>query len=358
MTPKRILVIDDETVMLDCIKENLDYISELEVVVSSDPRQALELLESSDFKTIITDINMPQLSGLQLLKQVADKDDKIPVILITCFGDLNKMRTAIQLGAFDFLRKPFDMSELLVAVKQALEKNELLIQNELYQQNLELLVHKRTLELSEAKNKLEKHYLNTMHAMVNAIEANDIYTRGHSERVTAISLLIGRELGLGTEEKKQLRIGTILHDLGKIGIYKPIWDKADKLSEHEYQEMKQHPLIGARIIDPIGLPKAVHDVILQHHERIDGTGYPLGIPDAEISLLAKIAAVADAFDAMTSQRSYRQQADFLTASQEIHRNLDTQFDAYVGKVFCERIDEVVTLLSDPEALKSELYREL
>jgi putative nucleotidyltransferase with HDIG domain len=357
MSSKTILVIDDDLPLLQVIRDNLSYIPDLEIITCESSAAGLEAIAYRQVNTIITDINLPEMNGLELLEKVRDLDHKIPVILITGFSDAARMRTAIQLGAFDFLRKPFAMTELLITVKQALEKNELLIENEAYHKNLEQLVQQRTLELFAAKSKLEKHYLNTMHAMVNAIEANDIYTRGHSERVTAISLLLGKMAGVTSSELSQLRIGTILHDLGKIGIYKPIWDKPDQLSDDEYDQMKQHPLIGARIIDPIGLPKAVHEIILQHHERLDGSGYPLGLKGETISPLARIAAVADAYDAMTSKRRYRKNIAPLAACEEIHKHLNTQFDHSIGKMLCDNLKQITSVLTEPTALRVQLQEE-
>jgi len=181
--------------------------------------------------------------------------------------------------------------------------------------------------------------------MVNAVEANDIYTRGHSERVTLISVMMGRMLKLDIENLKLLRIGALLHDLGKIGIYKTLLTKDNVLTDSEYELIKQHPIIGERIISPIGLPAEVHDIILQHHEWYGGGGYPYGKRGNQISPLARIVAIADSYDAMTSQRAYRQNFDPLSASLEIKNNLGKQFDPEYGKMFCENYRAIIEPLS-------------
>ncbi|MDD2229270.1 MAG: HD domain-containing protein, partial [Candidatus Cloacimonetes bacterium] len=286
---------------------------------------------------------------------VVKMDPNLPVILMTGDVDPQKMRAAIQLGAFDFLRKPFEIAELHVAVKQALQKNLLLIQNEEYRNHLESLVDQRTYELTVAKRKLEKHYLNTIHAMVYAMEANDIYTRGHSERVTVISIMLGKLMKLDQEDLNLLRIGALLHDLGKIGIYSPLLSKEQALTMSEYEIVKQHPVIGERIIVPIGLPSPVHDIILQHHEWYGGGGYPNGLIGENISLFARIVTVADSFDAMTSQRPYRMNLDPYSASVEIRDNVEIQFDPEIGMLFFNNYKSIIDPVENTPATRELLF---
>jgi len=342
---KHILVVDDDLSLLDSIRMSLKSDPSYIVTVCNNPHDAISIMQSAEFNLVISDIMMPGLSGLDVLGTISKTDPNVPVVLMTGEPDQNRMRVAIQLGAFDFLRKPFEIAELLITVKQALQKNQLLIQNESYRNHLENLVEERTAELVAANSKLEKHYLNTIHAMVNAVEANDIYTRGHSERVTLISVMMGRMLKLDIENLKLLRIGALLHDLGKIGIYKTLLTKDNVLTDSEYELIKQHPIIGERIISPIGLPAEVHDIILQHHEWYGGGGYPYGKRGNQISPLARIVAIADSYDAMTSQRAYRQNFDPLSASLEIKNNLGKQFDPEYGKMFCENYRAIIEPLS-------------
>lgn len=351
---KRILAVDDDLAMLDCVRMSLSTETNYHVTVCSDPYEAIQLLQNSKYNVVISDITMPGMSGLDVLSTVSRIDPNIPVILMTGESDAVKMRTAIQLGAFDFLRKPFEIAELHITVKQALQKNVLLLQNEDYRLNLESIVEERTLELFAAKSKLEKHYLNTIHAMVNAMEASDIYTRGHSERVTVISLMLGKLIGLDAEDLRLLRIGALLHDLGKIGIYSSLLNKNQALTLSEYEIIKQHPVIGERIISPIGLPGQVHDIILQHHEWYGGGGYPYGKKGDDISLFARIVTVADSYDAMTSQRAYRMNLDPLSASLEIRDKVDEQFDPEFGTLFYNNYRNIIEPVADAPATKELL----
>ncbi len=352
---KQILIVDDDLAILDCIRMSLQKDFPCRITACSDSREALELLESNIFNVIISDIGMPNLSGFQLLEYINKLNPNIPVILITGEVDTEKIRSAVQLGAFDILHKPFELSDLHISVKQALQKNSLLLQNEMYRLNLEELVEKRTKELYIAQCQLEKNYLNTIHAMFNAMEANDVYIRGHSERVTVLSIMLGKIIGLDAEDLKLLRIGAILHDLGKIGIYDTLLNKKGSLTSSEYEMVKQHPVIGAKIIRPIGLPTPVYEIILQHHEWFNGKGYPYGLTGNQISPLARIVTIADAYDAMTSKRAYRENLDAKSARQEVINNAGIQFDPEYGKVFFDNYSHIVEPVSDSPAIQNLLF---
>lgn len=351
---EKILVIDDDTAVLNCIKLSLQDLGHYSITVCDDPKQALQILQTQDFATVISDVNMPVISGLDILKEVKLIDEKLPVILITGNTETEILRQAIHLGVYEFLKKPFEMSDLIIMVKQAVETHQLRVQNEQYRNHLESLVQQRTLELFAAKSKLEKSYLNTIHAMVNAMEVNDLYTRGHSERVTAISMRIGKILKLSIDELRQLRIGALLHDLGKIGIISNVLNKEQSLTDTEYALIKQHPIIGAKIIGPIGLPDTISKIILQHHEWANGGGYPYGIALDDIHPLARIVSVADSFDAMTSMRPYRSNISYQDAVNEISLNIQKQFDPLVGTTFTENQRNILSVLKDKDALKDLL----
>ncbi|HNQ44138.1 MAG TPA: response regulator, partial [Candidatus Cloacimonadota bacterium] len=353
---KNILVIDDDKAMLDCIRLSMDAFTEYRITTCNNPLEALAMLEDTEFSTIITDIDMPQISGLDVLKTVSENYPNIPVILITGSSEPETMRKAIHLGVYEFLKKPFEISDLLVTVKQGVEKNHLMIQNEMYKNHLETLVDQRTQELYQAQQKLETGYLNTIHAMVNAMEANDIYTRGHSERVTAISIGLGKVMEIPSIDLQNLRIGALLHDLGKIGIVSNVLNKEQSLTKSEYDIIKQHPTIGAKIISPIGLPQDVHNIILQHHEWFNGSGYPNGFSGEAISLLARIVSIADSFDAMTSKRPYRRNLEYKSAFQEIINNLFVQFDPTIGKTFIDHQKDILQVLTSQTAMNDLLQK--
>ncbi len=355
---KRILVVDDEKSILDLIRQVLTDCDEYELQLTDDPHEALILLRTNQYNIVISDICMQGLDGLALLENVSRIDNKIPVILMTGFAETDVMQKAIKLGVYDFLRKPFNLSELMISVRRAAQKNDLVIQNENYKKHLENMVQQRTLELFNAKRKLESNFINTLNVMVNALEANDIYTRGHSERVTVISMLFGKHIALSSEELKKLRIGSLLHDLGKIGIYRSILTKQVSLSDDELTMMKEHPVIGARIVHPIGFPQDISDIILQHHEWCNGEGYPYGIALDKINHLARVVSIADAYDAMTSQRTYRQRLSPEEAITEISSQAGKQFDVDLSKQFSGILPRITQTIDDTKGSKAALFQKI
>ena len=354
----KVLIIDDDTSILSIIETILREEPDLEVVSMEDPLIALQHISTKDVNVILTDIKLPGLSGIDLLERVGKFNPGIQVILMTVYLEADVMRRAIQLGAYDFLHKPFDYNELILTVRQAMEKYRLLRQNELYHSRLEQLVEQRTLELIQAKAKLENHYLNAINSMINAIEISDVYTVGHSERVTAISLILGQLMKFSSEELRYLRIGAMLHDLGKVGRINALITKPEKLAGDEYEMVKQHPLHGAKIVEPLGLPQSVSDVILQHHERPDGKGYPLGISNDKISIFARIVSIADSYDAMTSQRAYRNNLPPSEALEEIRSKSGTQFDQDITQLFVNNFNRILDTLASKVTLNKELFRQL
>ncbi len=339
-------MIDDDLATLDCIRLSLQNERDYTVTTVSDPEQALQMIYENDFAAVISDVKMGRINGLDILKAVREYDGKIPVILITGSCDEETMRRSINLGVYEFLRKPFEISELIITVRKALEANKLRIQNQDYKDNLQTLVLERTAELLKTKAMLESSYLNTIHAMVNAMEINDIYTLGHSERVTAIAIGLGKAAGLSLNDLRELRIGALLHDLGKIGVISNVLNKEQTLTDSEYDLIKRHPIAGAKIVEPIGLPPAVGKIIVQHHEWFDGGGYPYGLKGEAIHFLARIVSVADSFDAMTSKRKYRSNLDVSSAVQEVYNNRGKQFDPDFGRIFYDNSELVLSILQN------------
>jgi len=340
----RVLIIDDDLAVLDCIRLGLKGQTGFSAITTDDPARALRMIEEEEFSTVITDVAMPKVDGLMILKKVRERDEKIPVILITGSSDERLLREAIHLGVYEFLKKPFSISDFVVTLQQSLETYELRYQNEIYKTQLQRLVSEKTAELLETQVKLQKSYLNTIHAMVNAMEVNDVYTRGHSERVTALAIAIGKEIGLDSGDLSELRIGALLHDLGKIGVITTVLTKEQSLSDDEYQVVKMHPETGAKILGPIGFKDSIIRCIREHHEWYDGKGYPAGLSRDEIHLYARIVSVADSFDAMTSKRLYRENLDYEAAAREIYRNRERQFDPEVAKIFYERRESILAAL--------------
>ncbi len=354
----KVLIVDDDEGLLQILSSLVAEIGDYKVIATVDPYKAVEYVRTEHINVVLTDIIMPEMDGLEVLEQVRKIDPNISVIMMTGQTDPRQMRKAIKLDAFDFLRKPFDLNEAYLTIKQGVEKNQLLIQNMDYKAHLESMVEMRTLELYEARGKLERSYLNTIYSLVNALEATDIYTRGHSERVTIYSILLARILRFDVEDLKLIRIGAMLHDIGKIGIYDNLLRIDRTLTNEEYDLIKQHPIIGGKIISPVGLPNPVHEIILQHHEWINGYGYPYGIKNDEISTYSRVVSIADAFDAMTSHRAYRDDLSWDSAFKEILDGSDIQFDANFARVFFNEKNRILTQLEDKDSISELLYGNL
>src|SRR5258708_8402621 len=229
--------------------------------------------------------------------------------------------------------KPFDLRQAEAAVARALDYHELVAAKRRYENHLEELVEQRTAQLDQALDSLENAYRTTLKALTAALETRDSETHGHSERVVTYSLRLGREYGLDSERMKALEFGSLLHDIGKIGVPDAILRKPAKLTEEEWVRMREHPMHGQQILRGIKFLEGAAKVVAQHHEKWDGSGYPLGLKTEEIDICARIFSVADAFDAITSDRVYRRGKSYEAAAQELDDWAGRQFDPKVVKAF-------------------------
>jgi cyclic di-GMP phosphodiesterase len=255
------------------------------------------------------------------------------VVMISGMQTVESAIGALRLGAFDYLMKPFDLRQVEAVVKRALEHYDLVVAKQRYENHLEELVEQRTAELDRALNSLEGAYRSTLKALTAALETRDSETHGHSERVVSYSLRLGREYGLNADELKSLEFGSLLHDIGKIGVPDSILRKPAKLTEEEWVRMREHPLHGQQILRGIEFLQGAARVVAQHHEKWDGTGYPMGVSGDDIDICARIFAVADAFDAITSDRVYRRGKSYEAAAQELDDWAGRQFDPKVVEAF-------------------------
>ncbi len=327
-----ILVIDDEKGIRTSIKEYLK-LRGYNVVTAKDAIEAAKIIDKEYFSLLISDICLPGMSGLELLHLIKEKEIDIPVILITGYGDMDKAMEAFRNGAYDFINKPFNLDELFISVKNALDRQRLKWENIQYRLHLEEMIKRRTKELKKAYQNLEDMFLGTIRIVINTLEASDKYTKGHSERVRQYSIRLAKDLGLTSEEIKNLEVGSILHDIGKIGIEKSILHKKGPLNDKEFAVIKRHPLVGKKILEPVEFNKEIINIIYQHHERYNGGGYPSGLKEDKISFLARLVTVVDSFDAMVTNRPYRDKMITTKAITEVENNLGTQFDPEIGKRF-------------------------
>jgi putative nucleotidyltransferase with HDIG domain len=330
MSP-RILIVDDEIEITEILADLLS--EEYECLKAGSAEDALAHLRQGQFQLVISDITMPGMSGLEMIPHVKEIAPETVVVMISGMQTVESAIGALRLGAFDYLMKPFDLRQVEAVVKRALEHHDLVVAKQRYENHLEELVEQRTAELDRALNSLEGAYRSTLKALTAALETRDSETHGHSERVVTYSLRLGREYGLSSEELKSLEFGSLLHDIGKIGVPDSILRKPAKLTEEEWVRMREHPLHGQQILRGIEFLQGAARVVAQHHEQWDGSGYPFGLRQEEIDICARIFAVADAFDAITSDRVYRRGKPYEAAAKELDDWAGRQFDPKVVEAF-------------------------
>ncbi len=299
-------------------------------------KEALNRFYKDDFSLMITDIRMPEMDGMELLKNVKTVNSKMMVIIMTAYAEVDLAVRAMRMGANDFLIKPVDLDILAMSVKNALEKKRLQEEVEAYRNQLEKLVEQRTAELQQALLIVKKGHLDSVKLLAEVIDAKDPYTRGHSDRVRRLSMRIAMKLGFQEKRLENFVFGALLHDIGKVGIKDEVLQKQGPLSSEEYQSIKQHPLIGVKIVESIDLFKEQIPMIRNHHEHYDGSGYPDGLIGEVIPLEARIIAVPDAFDAMTSLRPHRRATPVNEVIEEMEKGKGKQFDPQVLEIFLKK----------------------
>ncbi|HLW82195.1 MAG TPA: HD domain-containing phosphohydrolase [Candidatus Acidoferrales bacterium] len=338
MAGEKILVCDDEEAIREVVSTLLEA-QGYRCTVVSDGSKAIQEIRNDSHDLVLSDIVMPEMDGMRLLRQLRSQDEDIPVIMVTAMHDISIALEAIRAGAYDYILKPFEKDQLYYSVSRALEHRHLVLENRSYQRNLEHLVAERTQQLSITLRDLEQSYDHTLQALGSALDAKDAETEGHCQRVTAITILIARIMKVDREILPQIARGAFLHDIGKMGIPDQVLRKPGPLTDDERQLMKRHCEIGFTVLNKIPFLKDAAEIVLSHQEFYNGSGYPRGLKSEEIPLGARIFAVADTFDAMTSDRPYRKALPESAARQEIERFSGTQFDPSVVKAFLSKPDE-------------------
>lgn len=333
--PVDVLIVDDEAAACQPLERFLKK-KGYETKSVHDGLKAVERVEKSPPDIVLLDIKMPGLNGIETLKKIRKTCDFCIVIMLTAVDDTETALTCIKEGAYDFLRKPVVLAELLHAIESSLEKRRLIQENLDYQKNLEKKVEEQTAALKAINEYLRKTNLDIVRALSEAIEAKDPYTRGHCSRVTSLSLSLGRQVGLDEKQMEALEYGALLHDIGKIGIRGAVLNKPDVLTKEEFKHIQTHPVIGDNIVSNVDFLKIAKEVTRSHHERADGKGYPDGLSNEQIGILARIAIIADAFDAMTSDRPYREGMPVEKAINIIEKNKGKQFDPELSNIFIEK----------------------
>ena len=331
----KILVVDDDQPILDTLSIVLER-SGYDYTSMNNPLEAIELLKNEHFDLMILGYKMEPIYGDKVVREVRKFNKELYIILLTGHQDLvPPIETIKKLEIQSYCEKKNKLDQLILLIESGIKSVE--------QMNL---IKEINDDLVKSRNKLEKAYLDTVEIFKNSVEARDPYTRGHSDRVAAFSVLLGKKLGLSKEKLKILDLGGSFHDIGKIGISDNILLKEGKLTNKEYAKIKEHPLIGVKILGNADIFKDIIPIVKYHHERYDGKGYPNGLKGNRIPRLARITAVVDTFDAMTSKRSYRNALGIKIARDEIEKCSGTQFDPKIAAAFIDILDNDLKSVTD------------
>lgn len=338
----KIIAVDDEQGILDSLSIFMQR-SGYTFKGITNPLEAIELVKNEHFDLMILDYLMEPVHGDKVVEEIRKFDKELYILLLTGHKDLAPpLETIRRLDIQGYCEKSDKFDQLLLLVESGIKSVKQM--NEIQRINNELL---------DANEKLEKAYLDTVQTLRYTIEAKDPYTRGHSDRVSEYSILLGQELGLSDDQLKTLRVGGLFHDIGKIGIPDSILLKEAKLTDDEYSQIKNHPSIGAHILCNAAVFQEIIPIVKHHHERYDGKGYPSKLAGDQIPYLARVAAVVDAFDAMTSKRAYRDAIPLETVKAEIERCSGTQFDPAMAEAFLNilnnKYDEIKKIQDDYSA---------
>ncbi len=289
----------------------------------TNPLEAIERIKSEHFDMLILDFMMDPIHGDEVVEEIRKFNTELYILLLTGHKDLAPpLETIKRLDIQGYCEKSDKFDQLLLLIESGIKSIEQM-----------KTIQKINEELRDKNDELEKAYLDTIGILRQTVEAKDPYTRGHSDRVSEFAVLIGTKMGLDEKTIHILKIGGLFHDIGKIGIPDSILLKESKLSDDEYSQIKNHPTIGAHILGNATVFQDIIPIVKYHHERYDGRGYPSQLAGTDIPLIARITAVADAFDAMTSKRTYRDSLPIEKVKEEIERCSGTQFDPEIAKLF-------------------------
>jgi putative nucleotidyltransferase with HDIG domain len=329
---ENILIVDDEEMIRNLLSSALSQESYICHQAGS-VDEAFAILGEQAFDLVISDIMMPGRSGVELLRDLKKVNPDIAVLMITGLSDMNTAMECVHLGADDYITKPFGISRVVLTVKNLIDRRNLAIEKKNYQISLEFKVMEQTSQIRKTMNELSLAYDNTLTALVKALDAREKEVGSHSERVMNYASLLGIKLGMSGKDLQELAKGALLHDIGKIGISDNILLKPGKLDDNEWIEMRKHPQVGYAILSEIDFLKNPAQIILSHHERFDGTGYPKKLKEEQIPIGARIFAIVDTLDAMTSDRPYRRALPFDLVGPEIRKYSGSQFDPAIADLF-------------------------
>ena len=320
----KIIAVDDEEGIIDSLSIFLKR-SGYNFTGVTNPQEAIERVKNEHFDLMVLDFIMTPFHGDQVVEEIRNFNKELYILLLTGHKDLAPpLETIRRLDIQGYCEKSDKFDQLLLLIKSGIKSIAQMKQ-----------IKEINAKLKDTYEKLEQAYLESIETLRYTVEAKDTYTKGHSDRVSEYSVLIGKYLNLSEEDIKNLRIGGLFHDIGKIGVPDAILQKESKLTDDEYSEIKNHPSIGAHILSTATIFKDIIPIVKHHHERYDGHGYPSQLAGEDIPYLARITAIADTFDAMSSRRSYRDSLPVETVIAEIDRCKGSQFDPNISDVFLD-----------------------
>ncbi len=304
-TPARLLLVDDEAAIIEALGKFL-RVRGYAVETALSGSEALELVRRGpQYKVMLCDVRMPEMSGIELVPQVLALDPDLAILMLTGMNDAPTATAVLSSGAMDYLLKPIELPDLERAIERALHKRALLIDRQHVERIIREEVAARTGELKQEQHALRDLSVSIVETLIIAMEAKDIYLRGHSQRIAELGASIAAELGLSEDTIEHVRMAGRIHDVGKIGIRESVLNKPSALTSEEYDHVKEHVRIGMEILHPLRHIGPALDYVQDHHEHWDGTGYPNGKARTDISIGGRILAAADAYDSLTSHRAYR-----------------------------------------------------
>src|SRR5690242_6362228 len=336
---RRVLVVDDEEGIRRAIGKFLRARG-FDVVTAESGDEALLQLGQQGFVLMLCDVRMPGLSGVDVVPRALQMDSELAIMMLTAVNDAPTATESLSHGAMDYLMKPVELADLEVAIERALHKRALLIEQRRVERMIREEVAQRTEELEREKDTLRNLTVSVAETLINAMEVKDVYLRGHSQRVAELAASIADELGMTPDTVEQVRLAGRLHDVGKIGTREAVLNKPGTLTPDEFEHVKEHVRIGMEILKPLKHLGEALRYVQDHHEHWDGGGYPQGLKGGDISIGGRILAAADAFDALTSKRAYREPMDPDTTIKflegHVGRLLDPEIFAALRRVVSRR----------------------
>lgn len=317
-TVPRILVVDDEEPIRHLLRRLLEM-NNYACTLAADAAEARSCMKDQDFDLVLSDVKMPGESGIEFIRHVVNEYPDTAVMMVTAVDDLGIARTAVEIGAYGYIIKPFKPNELIINIRNSLRRRELEISNRRYRQDLEQMVAERITKLRKAMEGI-------ILAISLAVESRDPYTAGHQRRVSDLATQIAKKMNLLKDQIEGIRMAGMIHDLGKISVPAEILSKPSRISENEFGIIKLHSQVGYDILEQIEFPWPIAQMVYQHHERMDGSGYPQGLSGDEILVEARILGVADVVEAMASHRPYRPALGVDRALEEISENRKVLYD--------------------------------